>query len=149
MNWTIKQAEEMTGLSADTLRYYEKEGIIAPRRHENGYRTYGENDIAVLKNIVVLKYAGFTIAELKNMAKPFGCELGKDCAEEVSGILRKKITELKQAISNYHKIVKLLEESLPIINAGGSLDNNEKLLDDFIDQIFRDIRNGTLFTKEE
>ena len=148
MDLTIKQTEEMTGLSADTLRYYEKEGIIAPRRHDNGYRTYNESDIIFLKYIVVMKYAGFTIAELKSMSGQFGCDLGRGCVEEVNGILRKKITELKQAISNYHKIVRLMEESLPIINAGG-FDSNENLLDKYISQIFDDIRNGTLFAKEE
>ena len=52
MGFTIKQAQEITGLSADTLRYYEKESIISAGRGDNGYRYYDELDIGLLKYIV-------------------------------------------------------------------------------------------------
>ena len=37
----IKEFSAQTGLSADTLRYYEKEGLLLPERDGNGYRVYG------------------------------------------------------------------------------------------------------------
>ena len=44
----IKQASEFTGISRDMIRFYEKKGIIHPRRTENGYREYSEHDLILL-----------------------------------------------------------------------------------------------------
>lgn len=44
--YRIQEFAALTGLSADTLRYYEKEGLLAPARDANGYRIYSERDAA-------------------------------------------------------------------------------------------------------
>ena len=51
----IQAFAALTGLSADTLRYYEKEGLLAPTRDSNGYRVYSERDAAWLAFILRLK----------------------------------------------------------------------------------------------
>ena len=144
MEWTIKQATEATGLSADTLRYYEKEGMIAPKRYGNGYRYYDESDIAVLKNIVVMKYARFTLAEMKSMEELYTREPGSECNEICKRILNAKITELNQAILNYRKIVMLLEALLPMVENIEAYRSNEERIDEFLDQIFNDVQGGNL-----
>ena len=141
MSWTIRQTTEATGLSADTLRYYEKEGIIFPKRHENGYRYYDESDISALKNIVVMKYAHFTLSEMKSMEELYTRETNSECNEICKRILNAKITELNQAILNYSKIVKLLESLLPMVESIDAYHRNEHRIDEFIDQIFSDVRS--------
>ena len=140
MEWNIKQAAAVTGFSADTLRYYEKEGMLSPKRHENGYRYYDENDIALLKNIAVMKYAHFSLAEMKSMEELYAGDPNADCNEIVKQILNGKIAELNQAILNYSKIVALLKEMLPMVDSIDAYLSNEKQIDGFIDQIFQDIR---------
>ena len=140
MNWTIKQATEATGLSADTLRYYEKEGLVTPKRHENGYRYYDEHDMAMLKNIVVMKYAHFTLAEMKSMEELYTLETSPECNMIIKDILNAKITELKQAMLNYQKIIKLMEALLPMVESAEAYHRNEARVDEFIAQIFDDIR---------
>ena len=45
-NLSINQVEKMTGVSKRNIRFYEKEGLLLPKRNEeNGYRIYDENDI--------------------------------------------------------------------------------------------------------
>lgn len=45
MNYNIKEFSQLLGLSVDTLRYYEKCGLISPKRNEvNKYREYNEKD---------------------------------------------------------------------------------------------------------
>ena len=92
MNYTIKKITELTGLSADTLRYYEKEGIVLTKRRENGYRYYDDNDISILKYIVVMKYAGFSLAEIKSIAMMFGLEPSEECAQTVKSLLESRLT---------------------------------------------------------
>jgi len=140
MELTIGQTTEITGLSADTLRYYEKEGMISPKRHENGYRYYDENDIAILKNIVVLKYAHFTLSEMKSMEEIYAREVNVECNEISKRILNAKITELNQAINNYQKIIALMEELLSMADSSDAYYRNERRIDEFIEQIFNEIK---------
>ena len=146
MGWTIKQAAEKTGIPADTLRYYEKQGITSTKRHDNGYRQYDEDDISILKNIVVMKYAHFSLAEIKVMEELFTQEASGNCNETCKNILNSKITELRQAIDNYQKIVALMEELLPMIDSLDSYYANLDRIDAFINQIFEDIRNNGSLT---
>ena len=140
MGWSMKQAAEKTGIPADTLRYYDKEGIVSPRRRANGYRDYDEADITSLKNIVVMKYAHFSLGEMKRMEELFVREPSRECAEICREILRAKIAELKQAIGSYKKIANLMEELLLMINGASDYRDSEKRVDAFISQIFDDIQ---------
>ena len=51
MGLTIKEVSEKYGIPADTLRYYEKVGVIPPvTRTSGGIRDYCESDISWVKN---------------------------------------------------------------------------------------------------
>ncbi len=55
---------ERTGLSAKTIRYYEKVGLIdAPPRTEGGYRSYANEDIDLLRFVARARGLGFSIKE--------------------------------------------------------------------------------------
>jgi DNA-binding transcriptional MerR regulator len=140
MEWTIKRVAEKTGISADTLRYYDKEGIVSPKRHENGYRYYNEADIKILKNLVVMKYVHFSLAEMKSIEELFRREPSVECNEISKQILKGKVTELKQTILHYQKIVNLMEAMLPMLENAETFRSNELQIDEFISQIFEDIR---------
>ena len=144
MTLTIKQTAEITGLTTDTLRYYEKMGIISSKRHENGYRYYDENDISILKIIVVMKYAHFTLDEIKSMVELFKQEPTEECNSAGKHILTTKIIELEHKIFNYQQIIVLMKELLPLIdNIDISLDNEERIYG-FIEQIFNNIKGRVI-----
>ena len=65
----IQEFAALTGLSADTLRYYEKEGLLAPARDANGYRIYSERDAAWLAFILRLKETDMPLAQIKAFAR--------------------------------------------------------------------------------
>ncbi len=48
---TINEAAETTGWSARMLRYIEREGLIAPRRSDAGYRLYGPGELQRLRTL--------------------------------------------------------------------------------------------------
>ena len=141
MTLTIKQTAEITGLTTDTIRYYEKSGIISSKRHENGYRYYDEYDISILKIIVVMKYAHFTLDEIRCMVELFKQEPTEECNSAGKQILITKVTELEHQILNYQQIVILMKELLPLIdNIDISLDNEEHI-DGFIKRIFNNVKS--------
>ncbi|WP_282944769.1 MerR family transcriptional regulator [Cellulomonas endometrii] len=54
----IGELAERTGVSTRLLRYYEEQGLIAPERSGNAYRSYAEADVAVVQRIALLIRSG-------------------------------------------------------------------------------------------
>jgi DNA-binding transcriptional MerR regulator len=67
----IGETAEALGVSASTLRFWEKEfDLIKPRKNKKGDRFYSKNDIAILRTIQYLtKVKGFTIQGAKTAIK--------------------------------------------------------------------------------
>ncbi|MNI42177.1 HTH-type transcriptional regulator YfmP [compost metagenome] len=67
---SIKAASEVTGISEDTIRYYEKIGLL-PRaqRKGNSHRIYSERDIERMKLIACLKKTGMPLDEMRPYLK--------------------------------------------------------------------------------
>jgi DNA-binding transcriptional MerR regulator len=67
---TISEAAERSGLSAHTLRYYERIGLVrAPERGTNGHRRYTEEDLAWLGLLIKLRATGMPIADMLRYAE--------------------------------------------------------------------------------
>ena len=65
MPYTIKEVCERTGLSAHTLRFYEKEGLLTDiSRTSGGIRSYSDDDMESLGLICCLKNTGMPLAEI-------------------------------------------------------------------------------------
>ena len=64
---TISAAAELSGLSVDTLRYYEKEGLTLhrPERSSSGQRRYTEQNVRWLGTLVMLRKTGMPIRDIK------------------------------------------------------------------------------------
>ena len=63
----IQELERITGLDRPTIRYYEKEGLIAPKRTENKYRYYSDDDAETLVRIRLMRQLGVSIAKIKQL----------------------------------------------------------------------------------
>ena len=62
----IGQLASATGVSRDTLRFYEEQGLIRSRRLDNGYRDYPDEVQALVSYIKTAQKLGFTLAEVGN-----------------------------------------------------------------------------------
>lgn len=80
----IKQVEHEVGISADNLRYYEKEGLLCPKRSDtNNYRYYSQEDIDLLKNIKYLRMLGVSVSKIRSIILETG-ELQTVLEEQLS-----------------------------------------------------------------
>ncbi len=62
---TIGEAAELVGMSAKAIRLYESRGLLEPiERTANGYRTYGPDDLAVLRFVRQAKAVGLRLDEV-------------------------------------------------------------------------------------
>ncbi|WP_130800305.1 MerR family transcriptional regulator [Streptomyces otsuchiensis] len=69
-SYTPAQAASRSGFSLDTLRYYEKEGIITPvARTTGGRRAYSEDDLGRLGLVRCLRETGMPIAQLRRYSE--------------------------------------------------------------------------------
>jgi DNA-binding transcriptional MerR regulator len=65
MMYSIQDVSKKTGLTAHTLRYYEKEGLIpGVERSQGGFRQYTDEDLERLGLICCLKNTGMSIQEI-------------------------------------------------------------------------------------
>jgi DNA-binding transcriptional MerR regulator len=64
----IKEFALKTALTIDTLRYYEKEGLLLPDRDDRNYRIYTEEDYCWVQLLLKMKQTGMTLADIKIFA---------------------------------------------------------------------------------
>lgn len=66
---TIKEVEQITGLTRSNIRFYEKEKLINPARNtSNGYREYSEKDIKTIKKVAYLRTLGISIEDIRRLS---------------------------------------------------------------------------------
>lgn len=71
--YTIKEIKEETGLSIDTLRYYERDGLLFDiTRLPNGHRRYTKQDLEWLKFVSCLKSTGMQLKTIKKYKELMG-----------------------------------------------------------------------------
>ena len=104
---TIKEASQVTGVSADTLRYYERIGLIPPvPRNESGIRNYDEASIGWINFIKCMRGAGLPIEALIEYVAL--CKEGDKTEVSRKAILIEQRDILQQRIESLQKtLVKL------------------------------------------
>ena len=64
----INEVEALVGITKKNIRFYEAEGLLAPRRNsENGYRDYGQAEVEALRRIKLLRKLGLPLEEIRQM----------------------------------------------------------------------------------
>ena len=64
----INEVEALVGITKKNIRFYEAEGLVAPRRNsENGYRDYGEADVTALRQIKLLRKLGLPLEDIRTL----------------------------------------------------------------------------------
>jgi len=91
----IGELAEKAGTSARTLRYYEEQGLVRPRRDANGYRQYDDAELRVVTEIRARLAAGFGLDDIRPFVECLraGNEAGHVCPDSVV-VLRRKLAEV-------------------------------------------------------
>ncbi len=92
----IGELSKQTGVSIDTIRYYEHRGLIPPAaRTQSGYRQYSVSDITRLKFIVQAKDLGFTLEEIGQL---LAISLNGRTCSQVKAVAQAKAEEIETRI---------------------------------------------------
>ena len=104
----IGQLAAATGVSRDTLRFYEDQGLIRSRRLENGYRDYPDEVEALVNYIRTAQKLGFTLAEVGNKLPAVWNAVEPGPA--ITQLLAEKLQEIDQRIDG----LRALREQLAV-----------------------------------
>ena len=113
----ISKFSQKTGVSKDTIRFYEKAGLLDSntKRGENNYRHYNDEAVARLQFIRQGKALGFTLSEIKKVIDEWDTLSSGDKLR----ITQNKIEEVDEKIGQLQKFRYYLVEKLKWLETTG------------------------------
>lgn len=107
--YRIGELAKTCGINTDTLRFYEKHGLLAPsKRTVSGYRVYSADDAARLQFILRAKAVGFSLSEIADL---LSIELDKAnwACSDVKTMVDDKLLQVKQRIAELERFRRSLQ----------------------------------------
>ena len=137
----INEVEALVGITKKNIRFYEAEGLLAPRRNsENGYRDYGEEEVETLRRIKLLRKLGVPLEEIRQM---------QTGVHTVGDGMRRHLVTLERERQNLADAARVCEEltdcqeRLEALDAQGLLDRMDRMEEEgptFMDKQKRDMK---------
>lgn len=112
--YTIKEFSKLLKLKVSTIRYYERVGLLRPQRAANGYRCYQQSELEQVCYITVMKYADFSIAEMKQMFSLMSQPFPSDCERQTDQLIATKEQEIQHKIARFTEVLQLLAKIKPL-----------------------------------
>ena len=110
---TIAEVSQKYGLPADTLRYYEKEGLIPPvHRTASGLRDYTQQDCNWVEFIKCMRGAGLSIATLREYVRLF--KQGDRTLQKRKNLLLQERQHLQARIQEQQAVLERLNYKIKI-----------------------------------
>ncbi|MCF0108619.1 MAG: MerR family transcriptional regulator [Erysipelotrichaceae bacterium] len=112
----IKQASELTGISRDMIRFYEKKGMIRPERKDNGYRDYTYPEVLRLLTINQYSAMGIRLDTIGDLMDNRDVTMFRDELDEAVKRLEEETDFLKQRLyiaTQLQQMFVMLEEGKP------------------------------------
>ena len=120
----INEVEAQVGITKKNIRFYEEQGLLSPRRNsENGYRDYGEAEVAVLRQIKLMRKLGVPLEEIRRM----------QAGGTVADGMRRHLVTLERERKSLEQSIQLCqtlkdrEERLDALDAAALLEEMERL----------------------
>lgn len=106
----IGKVAQQTGLSVDTIRFYEKERLLRePPRSEGGFRLYSERDIEHLLLIRKAQELGFSLAEIRELL--IVQDERTEACTHVHQLIEQRLRTVRQKIADLKRLESHLEEA--------------------------------------
>ena len=120
----INEVETQVGITKKNIRFYEEQGLLSPRRNsENGYRDYGEAEVAILRRIKLMRKLGVPLEEIRRM----------QAGGTVADGMRRHLVTLERERKSLEQSIQLCgslkdrEERLDALDAAALLEEMERL----------------------
>ena len=108
----IGELSEKSGVSRDTIRFYERNGLIhsvVGDSATNNYRDYPDDNLLWLGFFTKAREAGMSVADLRGVVEAVAGSCDRQVARDV---MRNKIDDLKERAERIQSVVEFLETAL-------------------------------------
>lgn len=109
-SFTIGEIARQTGLRPSAIRYYEGVGVLPPPQRVNGRRRYDDAVLARLNLVRMAQEAGFTIAEIRQLAEGFTADT--PASERWRTLATAKLAEVDALIARAESMRRVLAQAL-------------------------------------
>ena len=127
--YLIKQVSEISGVSVRTLHHYDEIGLLSPKKQENGYRYYSDEELSQLQTILYYKYLGFSLKEIKSLMKQNEDDLLPHLKHQLN-LMQKEKDRLLTLIDTLEKTIASTERKMTMTTEekfkGFTFKDNEK-----------------------
>ncbi|HBS47160.1 MAG TPA: MerR family transcriptional regulator [Paenibacillus sp.] len=122
--YTISEVSKLLAITTYTLRYYEKEGIVAPIRNANGERVYEDTHLAWLRFVLRLKQTQMPISQIREYAQLY--LEGEHTSSARLNLLEDHRSSIQDQIRHLTETEKMLNDKIAnykvFISKGNTLD---------------------------
>ena len=109
--YTISQLAKSAGVNVETIRYYERRGLIEqPDRPAEGYRRYPETTLNRIRFIKRAQELGFSLEEITNLLA-----LGESHCSEVQELAEGKLVSVRAKINDLCRLERVLEDRKSVV----------------------------------
>lgn len=117
MNLTITQVSEKYNITPDTLRYYERIGLL-PKvpRQSNGNRYYDDSVQEWIEMIVCLRHSGVPVEKIVDYAEMI--QKGDSTLQAREDLLKEQLANLKEKQHNLNRSIARLEHKISLYESG-------------------------------
>ena len=113
----VGQVAERVGVNVQTLRYYERRGLLpAPDRTPAGYRAYPPDTIEFLRSVKRAQELGFRLSEIEDLIR---IRRGDGAPEELGELVRGKLSEIDTRIRGLEELRASLHEAAGACGCAG------------------------------
>ena len=99
---TIKEVEKKLNISRANIRFYEKEGLLDPKRNDNEYRNYSEEDLDRLEKILLFRKCNISIENIRLIFN--GTKSIDEIFKNQISIIENEVKQLEGAITMCKKL---------------------------------------------
>lgn len=136
---TIGKLATEAEVTTDTIRYYEKEGLLAPTgKTEAGYRLYGEGAVLRVRFIKQAQQCGFSLAEIRELLALRNSDAA--CCKDVKSVAIAKKLQLEHKIRALTVMSQALSELIVICDQEDGPADECPILDALEDSMRRDMK---------
>jgi Hg(II)-responsive transcriptional regulator len=117
----ISEAAEQAGVNIQTLRYYERRGLLpkAPRR-ASGYREFPEDAVRIVRFIKRAQDLGFSLDEVEQLLR-LRTHSGRN-RERIRSVAEEKIEQIDRKVAELQRMKRALQTLVHSCHDGATLD---------------------------
>jgi DNA-binding transcriptional MerR regulator len=115
MTLSIQQTAAQTGLSVDTLRYYERIGLLAPTRDASSrHRRYGQMDLVWIAFLSKLRSTGMPLLEIRDYINLY--RVGDDTVAQRKALLERHAGQVAQQITELQSSLEVIRQKIAYLD---------------------------------